>query len=147
MSVVIGLDIGTTGARALEVNSTGAVLPAASAGCSPLSPRPGWSEEHPKDWSDAARRGLGEVAASLRDEVVGVALTGQIQGAVLLDSEALVIRPALLWNDQRTEAQRREITKQAGRDRPPVHYRQPSPGQFPGSKSCTSKKCAPRGWT
>lgn len=117
MSVVIGLDIGTSGARALAVDESGAVLAAAMAEYPLLTPRPGWTEQHPDDWWKAARQVLAKVAAAVPGQVKGIGLTGQMHGAVFLDAEDRVIRPAVLWNDQRTEAQCREITERVGEDR------------------------------
>ncbi len=109
VSVLIGLDIGTTGARALAVDETGAVVADASAPYPLLTPHPGWAEQHPEDWWRAAQDALRQVTAAVRaangGEIVGLGLTGQMHGAVFLDAADSVIRPALLWNDQRTEAQ------------------------------------------
>ncbi len=117
MNVVIGLDIGTTGARALGVDEAGNVVADASAEYPLLTPRPGWTEQHPEDWWRAAREVLGKVGAAVHGRVAGIGLTGQMHGAVVLDAEDRVIRPALLWNDQRTEAQCLEITERIGAQR------------------------------
>jgi xylulokinase len=117
MSVLVGLDIGTGGARALAVNESGEVLAEASAEYRLTSPRPGWSEQDPEDWWRAAKEALGIVTAKVQeagDEIVGLGLTGQMHGSVFLDAEDKVIRPALLWNDQRTEAQCRKISEKVG---------------------------------
>lgn len=117
MSLVIGLDIGTTGARALAVDGAGAVVAEAMSEYPLLTPQPGWSEQNPEDWWDATRRVLAQVAAAVSEPVLGLGLTGQMHGAVFLDARERVIRPALLWNDQRTAAQCDEITERVGRDR------------------------------
>jgi xylulokinase len=117
MSVVIGLDVGTTAARALGVDQAGNVLAHASVEYPLLTPRPGWTEQHPEDWWRAAREVLTKVAAAVHGRVAGIGLTGQMHGAVVLDGEDRVIRPALLWNDQRTEEQCREITERVGLER------------------------------
>jgi xylulokinase len=114
---MLGLDIGTTGARALAVDESGQVLASASAEYPLYSPRPGWTEQHPEDWWQATRKVLASVAAALPGQVASLGLTGQMHGAVFLDSEDSVIRPALLWNDQRTESQCTQITNRLGRDR------------------------------
>ncbi|MEA2657107.1 MAG: xylulokinase, partial [Chloroflexota bacterium] len=115
MSVNVGLDIGTTGARALAVDESGIVLAAASEEYPLYSPRPGWTEQHPEDWWQATRKVLAAVAEAASGQVTSLGLTGQMHGAVFLDSEDRVIRPALLWNDQRTSAQCIEITDRLGR--------------------------------
>lgn len=119
MGILLGLDIGTTGARAIAVDDSGAVIAEASAEYPLLTPRPGWTEQHPEDWWRGARDALGRVASAVRGkgEIVGLGLTGQMHGAVFLDESDAVIRPALLWNDQRTEAQCRAITGQVGPER------------------------------
>jgi len=118
VSVLIGLDIGTTGARALAVDDTGAVRADASVPYPLLTPHPGWAEQRPEDWWQAAQDALRQVAAAVRrangGEIVGLGLTGQMHGAVFLDAADHAIRPALLWNDQRTEAQCRVITERVG---------------------------------
>src|SRR5258708_33237301 len=114
---MVGLDIGTTGARALAVDETGHVLAAFSAEYRLYSPRPGWTEQNPEDWWQAARKVLAALAEAAPGQVASLGLTGQMHGAVFLDSKERVIRPALLWNDQRTSAQCAEITNRLGRDR------------------------------
>ena len=116
MSVVIGLDIGTSGARALAVDANGDVLAEASVEYPILTPRPGWSEQHPEDWWRAARTAIRKVAIDARESVVGLGLAGQMHGAVFLDASDRVIRPALLWNDQRTDRQCRQIAEALGQE-------------------------------
>jgi xylulokinase len=104
VSLLVGLDVGTGGARAVAVDEEGRVVTEASSGYPLHSPRPGWTEQDPEDWWRASREVLERVNAEVEDEVVGLGLTGQMHGSVFLDSSEEVIRPALLWNDQRTEA-------------------------------------------
>jgi xylulokinase len=118
--VCIGVDVGTTGARAVAVDETGVVRDARTAEYALLTPRPRWTEQDPGDWWRATRQVIGAVASSSRDasdEIVGIGLTGQMHGSVFLDRAGEVIRPALLWNDQRTEAQCAEITDHVGAQR------------------------------
>ncbi|HET6310455.1 MAG TPA: xylulokinase [Candidatus Nitrosotalea sp.] len=115
--MVIGLDIGTSGARAVALNESGEVVAEAAHEYPLLSPRPGWTEQNPEDWWLASRKVLSEVAASTKGNVDGIGLTGQMHGSVFLDANDQVIRPALLWNDQRTAAQCIEITDRVGRER------------------------------
>jgi xylulokinase len=82
------------------------------------SPQPGWSEQRPEDWWQAAREVVREVAAGVgEDEIVGLGLAGQMHGSVFLDSADTVIRPALLWNDQRTATDCVAITERVGAER------------------------------
>src|ERR1700681_3426160 len=113
---MVGLDIGTTGARALAVDESGQVLASASDEYPLYSPRPGWTEQHPDDWWRATRKVLAAVATAVPGQVTSLGLTGQMHGAVFLDSQDRVIRPALLWIDQRTSAQCTYITDRLGRD-------------------------------
>lgn len=117
MGVLLGLDVGTTGARAIAVNESGRVVAEASSEYPLRTPRPGWSEQAPEDWWRASRETLGRVATEVDGEIAGIGLTGQMHGSVFLDSSDEVIRPALLWNDQRTVAQCEEITRAVGDER------------------------------
>jgi xylulokinase len=117
VSVLVGLDVGTGGARAVAVNGAGDVVAEASSEYPLMSPRPGWTEQDPADWWEGAREALGKVAAEAGEEVAGIGLTGQMHGSVFLDSSDEVIRPALLWNDQRTHRQCEEITRAVGEER------------------------------
>ncbi len=117
MSVLIGVDVGTSGVRAIAVDEGGHIVAEGSAQYPVSSPRHGWSEQHPHDWWLGAKEALGVVAAQLRDQVVGLGLAGQMHGSVFLDSAGEVIRPAILWNDQRTTAQCDVITDAVGEER------------------------------
>jgi xylulokinase len=115
MAVLIGLDVGTGGARALAVDADGGDLRAeAAAEYELLTPGPGCAEQRPGDWWEASREVLARVAREAGDEVAGLGLTGQMHGSVFLDEADEVIRPALLWNDQRTGRQCEEITERVG---------------------------------
>jgi xylulokinase len=120
MAYLIGLDIGTSGAKALLCDDRGRVLATALAEYPLASPRPLWSEQDPADWWRGARAAIAAVlsqAAVAGTQVAGLGLTGQMHGAVFLDERDEVIRPALLWNDQRTAAECAEITARVGAER------------------------------
>jgi xylulokinase len=117
VSVLLGLDVGTGGARAVAVDDSGSIVAEASSEYPLLSPRPGWAEQRAEDWWQASKEALGKVAAEVDGEIAGLGLTGQMHGSVFLDSADQVIRPALLWNDQRTEAQCEKITQAVGEER------------------------------
>jgi xylulokinase len=109
---LVGLDVGTTGVKAVRISETGEVL-ARHEEEYPLSiPQPGWAEQDPEDWWRAAQAALDAVG---RDGPIG--LTGQMHGLVLLDSADRVLRPAILWNDQRTGAECAEIEEAVGFER------------------------------
>jgi xylulokinase len=101
----------------VALNESGEVVAEAAQGYQVLSPRPGWTEQNPEDWWLASRKVLSEVAAGVKGKVEGIGLTGQMHGSVFLDAHDEVIRPALLWNDQRTAKQCAEITDRVGRER------------------------------
>jgi xylulokinase len=117
VSLLLGLDVGTGGARAVAVDEWGNLVAEASSEYPLHSPRPGWTEQDPEDWWEGAKEALGKVAAGVEDEVAGLGLTGQMHGSVFLDASNVVIRPALLWNDQRTHRQCEKITEAVGEER------------------------------
>lgn len=102
--VSIGIDLGTSGLKAIAITARGERVAEASAGYPLLTPKPGWTEQHPQDWVGAARSTLSQLAQELhgRYEPVALGLSGQMHGATFLDRQGQVIRPAPLWNDQRT---------------------------------------------
>ncbi|MBV9852210.1 MAG: xylulokinase [Armatimonadetes bacterium] len=119
MPYYLGLDIGTSGAKALLISAEGAPV-ASDTQEYPLStPRPLWAEQDPADWWEGtvrATRNILEKSGIRAEEVAGVGLSGQMHGSVFLDGENNVLRPALLWCDQRTQAQCDWITAQVGRE-------------------------------
>ena len=120
---VLGIDIGTTGVKALLVNEEGEIAAAASVEYPLLTPRPNWAEQHPQTWWEAtvgATRGCLEKAQTetgKKIEVSAIGFSGQMHSSVFLGSRGEVLRPAILWCDQRTESQCREITEMVGSDR------------------------------
>ena len=101
--------------KALALSTDGEVLAVATRPYGLSTPRPGWAEQDPEDWWRAAESALAEVCA--RRDVAGIGLSGQMHGLVVLDDGGRVIRPAILWNDQRTAAECAEIEEGIGRDR------------------------------
>lgn len=117
MTVLLGIDIGTSGAKTLAINDRGKILAEASASYPRQVPKPTWSEQRPDDWWKATVRTIRQVvkAAHLKPaDVKAIGLSGQMHGSVFLDSKDQVIRPAILWNDQRTAAECTEIEQRAG---------------------------------
>jgi xylulokinase len=112
---LVGLDVGTTGVKAVALSPDGEVLATASHGYPLSTPHSGWAEQDPADWWAASEAALAEVAAG-RD-VAGIGLSGQMHGLVALDVADRVIRPAILWNDQRTAAECAEIEERVGFER------------------------------
>lgn len=117
MSVTLGIDIGTSGTKTLAIDGSGRILASASAEYPCDHPRAGWSEQDPELWwtatKETVRRVLDQGGINPSD-VAGVGLSGQMHGSVILDKDGRVIRPALLWNDQRTAVECAEIEEKAG---------------------------------
>jgi xylulokinase len=107
---LVGLDVGTTGVKALALSPDGAVLARAEETYELSTPQPGWAEQNPEDWWRAAERAM----ARLGGETTAIGLSGQMHGLVVLDEGDRVLRPAILWNDQRTEAECAEIEERVG---------------------------------
>ena len=101
----LGIDIGTSGVKAVLMSAAGAVIDEANAPLDVARPRPGWSEQDPEDWWRAAIRAVGLLDAKARRAVRGIGLTGQMHGAVVLGTDGAVLRPAILWNDNRATGQ------------------------------------------
>ncbi len=116
-TALLGVDIGTTGAKSVLIDAGGRVLATASASYPLLTPRPGWTEQDPQSWWDATVSSIREVLERSGLDgraVAAVGLTGQMHGLVPLDGRGKVIRPAILWNDQRTAEECAWITERVG---------------------------------
>lgn len=103
-AVYLGIDLGTSGVKAVAVNETGAVVGTATASLTRQTPHPQWSEQDPAAWWHATVQAVNELPGNLRDRVRAIGLAGQMHGAVLLDQADRVLRPAILWNDGRATA-------------------------------------------
>ena len=120
MSVVLGIDASTTATKAILVDEAGVVRGIGTAEYAFSVPRPLWSEQEPHLWWDGTVAAIRSVLASTGtsgSDVAAIGLTGQMHGAVLLDSAGDVLRPAILWNDQRTSAECDAIRRAIGPDR------------------------------
>jgi xylulokinase len=111
VTTLIGLDVGTSGVKAIALSEDGAIVASAEEGYPLSTPQPGWAEQDPEDWWRAAQACL----AKLPDGPIG--LSGQMHGLVALDASERVLRPAILWNDQRTAAECAEIEERVGLER------------------------------
>jgi xylulokinase len=117
---LLGLDVSTTGSKAVLVDAEGRVVGSATTDHPLSTPRPAWSEQDPLHWWRSATTSIRRVMEESGvggEEIVGVGLTGQMHGLVLLDREGTPLRPAILWNDQRTAVECAEITEAVGRER------------------------------
>ena len=120
MTYFLGIDTSTTGSKALLIDERGQVIAVASSPHTLQTPRPLWSEQDPREWWEAVSASIRSVLeqAGLSGESIGaVGLTGQMHGLVLLDDVGNVLRPAILWNDQRTQSQCDEIHARIGKEK------------------------------
>ena len=112
----LGIDLGTSGLRALLVGADGNPIGAAEQQYPTLNPHSGWSEQHPEDWIDAFETALSILARTYREfsSVKGIGVSGHMHGAVLLDGEGQVLRPCIMWNDTRSEVEARKLDETPG---------------------------------
>ncbi len=118
MNLFLGLDVSTTGAKALLIDEKGGVVSSATSPLTLSTPHPLWSEQDPRDWWAGMAKSISqalEQAGVAGSAVTAVGLTGQMHGLVLLDAQGEVLRPAILWNDQRTGAQCDEMRSRLGK--------------------------------
>jgi xylulokinase len=113
VTALVGLDVGTTGVKALAITPAGEVVASAEEHYGLSSPQPGWSEQDPEDWWRASQAALARLG--IEDGRIG--LSGQMHGLVCMDERGNVLRPAILWNDQRTAAECAEIEERLGLER------------------------------
>src|SRR5690242_11567759 len=108
-STFLGIDVGTSGVKAILIDERGKVLGDATAPAKePVRPNPGWSEQDPADWWSATLAAVDKLSKSHPAELAtvrGIGLSGHMHGATLLDSDDKVLRPAILWNDGRSSAE------------------------------------------
>jgi len=118
---IIGIDVGTGGTRAVLVDEKGSLLGSATHEHAPFaSPQNGWAEQDPRDWWNACQKAIGKLLKETgvsKSEIAAVGLAGQMHGAVLLDENEEVLRPALIWCDQRTAEECRVLNETVGEQR------------------------------
>src|SRR5688572_11603844 len=115
---LLGIDVSTTGVKALLIDANGEIVDSATTSLQLSTPHPLWSEQHPHDWWQAAVNSIRQVVAKTNPaNIAGIGLTGQMHGLVLLDDKGEVLRPAILWNDQRCADECNEIRTRAGKKR------------------------------
>ena len=119
MKYLIGVDIGTSGTKTVLFDECGRVVADKTVEYPLYQPKNGWAEQNPEDWFAAVRDTLTAVAAPRPEggEVAGIGLSGQMHGLVMLDEAGEVIRPSIIWCDQRTGAECEEITARVGAER------------------------------
>ncbi|MGC2450822.1 MAG: xylulokinase [Candidatus Sulfotelmatobacter sp.] len=147
----LGIDVGTGGTRALIMDEQGHVVASASAEHQHFaSPRPGWAEQDPRDWwqacGAAVRKAL-QTSGVRAQDIACVGFSGQMHGAVLLDAADEVVRPALIWCDQRSEAQCRALEESIGRDALIRLTCNPPLTNFTVTKLLWVRETEPQAWT
>ena len=117
MVYLLGLDVSTTGSKALLIDEAGAVIASHTTPHELSQPKPLWSEQSPADWWDGMVTSIRAVLQRAGDagQIKAIGLTGQMHGLVCLDAAGKVLRPAILWNDQRTGEQCDTIRKRLGK--------------------------------
>jgi xylulokinase len=120
MEYLIGIDIGTTGAKTVIFGADGSTVASAFEEYPLRHPRPGWAEQNPQDWWEATVKSIRRVLQTSRISLAnlrGLSLSGQMHGAVLLGRDHQVLRPCIIWSDQRSAAQAEWINQTVGRER------------------------------
>ena len=120
MKLLLGIDLSTTGAKALLIDTDGRVVSSATTPLSLSTPHDLWSEQDPSEWWSATTNSIKQALAAASApgaEVAAIGLTGQMHGLVVLDHRQNVLRPAILWNDQRCGAECDEIRARVGHER------------------------------
>ena len=120
MKYVIGIDLGTSALKAVLFRADGQEIASATEPLTMRQPKNGWAEQDPEDWYRAAIAALKHVMASGgvdREQVVSIGLSGQMHGLVMLDRAGAVLRPCILWCDQRTKQECEELTRCVGSER------------------------------
>jgi xylulokinase len=146
----VGIDVGTGGTRALIIDEQGRVVASGTEDHAPFaSPQPGWAEQLPQDWwracGVAVRRAL-NACGGRGDEIACVGFSGQMHGAVLLDASDEVVRPALIWCDQRTKAQVEALSDLFGAERLIQLTCNPPLTNFTLTKLLWVRENEPRNW-
>ena len=147
---LLGIDVGTSGTRAVIVDERGSVVASGNEEHRAFdSPQPGWAEQSPEDWwracGIAVKRAL-ESGGISGDEIACVGFSGQMHGAVLLDERDEVVRPALIWCDQRTEQEARWLEEKIGRARLIELTLNPALTNFTLTKMLWVREHEPKNW-
>jgi len=147
----LGIDVGTGGTRALVIDEGGRVISSATEEHRPFaSPQIGWAEQDPADWWRACGLAVQKALAeghTLGDQIACVGLSGQMHGAVLLDEQARVVRPALIWCDVRTEKQCHDLTEKIGAERLIQLTCNPALANFTLTKCLWVREHEPSNWS
>ena len=117
MNYLIGIDLGTSSTKTVLFDEDGNVIASAGKDYPLYTPNNGWAEQKPEDWRNAALETIAKVVKESgvsADDIKGLGISGQMHGLVMLDENGDVIRPSIIWCDQRTEKECEEITEKVG---------------------------------
>lgn len=117
MKYIAGIDVGTTGVKCIVIGQDGSMKSSHTENYPCYNPKPGWSEQDPADWWEATQKAMGQAVKTSgvdKKDIVALGFSGQMHGLVSLDKDDRIVRPAILWNDQRTEDECAEIITAAG---------------------------------
>ena len=120
MTYVLGIDIGTSGTKTILFDEKGKEMSSAFKDYPLYQPQIGWAEQKPEDWWEAV---VVTISSAIKksgvaiEDIKGIGLSGQMHGLVMLDKEGQVLRPSIIWCDQRTAVECEEITKLVGAER------------------------------
>jgi xylulokinase len=146
----LGIDVGTGGSRAVLIDTSGAVIAAATVEHEPFtSPEIGWAEQNPEDWKRAAFAAIRQVLTNenvCAEEIAAVGLSGQMHGAVFLSETDEVLRPSIIWCDQRTEKQCRDLTEKIGAEKLIELVSNPALPNFTLTKMLWARENEPEIW-
>ena len=147
---VLGIDVGTGGTRAIVIDGSGRVVSSTTEEHQPFaSQQIGWAEQHPEDWWRATCIAVRKAIASANlsaEEIACVGFSGQMHGAVILDEQGSVVRPALIWCDVRTEKQCRDVTAKIGQERLIQLTCNPALANFTLTKLLWVRESEPANW-
>ncbi|MBQ7069367.1 MAG: xylulokinase, partial [Synergistaceae bacterium] len=114
----IGIDLGTSAVKLLLADEKGNILNTVSEEYPISFPKPGWSEQNPEDWLKAVEKGMKTLTKDIdKSKVSGIGAGGQMHGLVILDENDKVLRPAILWNDGRTQEETEYLNNVIGTDK------------------------------
>ena len=145
---LLGIDVGTGGSRALVIDDAGRITSSATVEHVPFaSPQTGWAEQDARDWWRASTLAIRDVLSKENPEEIGaIGLSGQMHGLVLLDKNDKVLRPSIIWCDQRTDSQCGSLTKEIGPERLIKLTCNPALTGFTLPKMLWVRECEPQLW-
>ena len=145
---LLGIDVGTGGSRALVIDDAGRITSSATVEHVPFaSPQTGWAEQDARDWWRASTLAIRDVLSKENPEEIGaIGLSGQMHGLVLLDKNDKVLRPSIIWCDQRTDVQCGSLTKEIGAERLIKLTCNPALTGFTLPKMLWVRECEPQLW-